>query len=126
MNNTATNSTVNPADNSTACNSLRPPFKPVIHKMTASFMNAIPAETRQTLVVNLERIFLRLGFNRYQGENVATGLQIRLDGRNIVTGKQNDYHVVYRDPAGISRNFEALVTDRGQYYSIHYLLATGM
>lgn len=122
MNNTATK----PASDSTACNSLRPPFKPVIHKMTASFINAIPAEARQTLVVNLERIFLRLGFNRYQGENGAKGLQIRIDGRNIVTGKQNDYHVVYRDAAGISRNFEALVTDRGQYYSIHYLLATGM
>lgn len=122
MNNTATN----PTANSTASSSLRPPFKPVVHKMTASFINAIPAETRQTLVTNLERIFLRLGFNRYQGENVATGLQIRIDGRNIVTGKQNDYHVVYRDPAGICRNFEALVTDRGQYYSIHYLLATAM
>lgn len=122
MNNTATK----PAANSTACCSLRPPFKPVIHKMTTSFINAIPAETRQTLVTNLERIFLRLGFNRYQGENGAAGLQIRIDGRNLVTGKHNDYHVVYRDPAGIKRNFEALVTDRGQYYSIHYLLASSM
>lgn len=122
MNNTATKH----AANHTARNSLRPPFKPVIHKMNASFINAIPAETRQTLVTNLERIFLRLGFNRYQGENGAQGLQIRIDGRNIVTGKHNDYHVVYRNPTGIPCNFEALVTDRGQYYNIHYLLASGM